>query len=158
MSEKSSTQKTAGGVLYKIENDKVYLCLIYRQWDFKPDGAWLLPKGHIEENETSQIAAQREIGEETGYSEIELIKFIKKTSIEYKYKNEIIQKETEWFLFKLLGGQKIKSLTQGESSSEVFEIHWKEIGEAVNLITFDVEKEVVSLVIGMVMNFNYLRI
>lgn len=36
--------------------------------------SWLLPKGHIEENEDDVAAARREIYEESGVSELELIK------------------------------------------------------------------------------------
>lgn len=35
--------------------------------------AWLFPKGHIDENETDEEAARREITEETGIENLELI-------------------------------------------------------------------------------------
>ena len=35
------------------------------------DGAWLFPKGHVEEGETNEEAARREIHEETGLTDLE---------------------------------------------------------------------------------------
>lgn len=52
---------SAGGVLVDTVNKKVYL--IYKE----KSEEWLLPKGHIEPNETIEDAAKREIYEETGY-------------------------------------------------------------------------------------------
>lgn len=36
-------------------------------------GAWLFPKGHIDEGEDDETAARREIAEETGLTKLELI-------------------------------------------------------------------------------------
>ncbi|MDB5265261.1 MAG: hydrolase [Parcubacteria group bacterium] len=35
--------------------------------------SWLLPKGHVEEGETDEEAARREIAEETGLTDLELL-------------------------------------------------------------------------------------
>ncbi len=37
------------------------------------NGAWLFPKGHLEEGESDEVAARREIMEETGLTNLELI-------------------------------------------------------------------------------------
>ncbi len=52
---------SAGGVLCDEENKKVFL--IYKN---KTD-EWLLPKGCMEENETIEQTAEREVFEEAGY-------------------------------------------------------------------------------------------
>lgn len=61
---------SAGGVVRKIENGEVFVALVRELG--KPD--WVLPKGHIEKDETIEEAAIREIREETGLKNIKIIK------------------------------------------------------------------------------------
>ena len=57
------TPTHAGGVVYRKKEDGVeYLVVSSRNVAL----AWVLPKGHIEENETAEQAAIREIKEEAG--------------------------------------------------------------------------------------------
>lgn len=54
-------EKSAGAVLYELNNNRVLYLLIL---DFNNN--WGFPKGHIENGETQQEAALREIKEEVG--------------------------------------------------------------------------------------------
>lgn len=60
---------SAGGVILNKRNEVLVVNQRGRSWS--------LPKGHVEENETLLQAAKREIEEETGVSELELIKEFK---------------------------------------------------------------------------------
>jgi len=60
-------------------------------------GYWDLPKGKIEKLEPIQIAAVREIEEETGASNVELKDSILTTYHTYKIKKKRILKRTYWF-------------------------------------------------------------
>lgn len=51
----------AGGILYRIENGDVYICLVHRP----KINDWSMPKGHVSERESLQDAAIREVAEET---------------------------------------------------------------------------------------------
>ncbi len=53
----------AGGVVFKIEGGKIKFLLVTSSKDEK---RWVLPKGHIEKNETAEFAAIREVVEEAG--------------------------------------------------------------------------------------------
>ena len=57
---------TAGGI---IVNEYKEVVIVNQNHD-----SWSLPKGHVEDNETFLETAKREIYEETGLSNIELIK------------------------------------------------------------------------------------
>ena len=57
---------TAGGI---IINEYKEVVIVNQNHD-----SWSLPKGHVEDNETFLETAKREIYEETGLSNIELIK------------------------------------------------------------------------------------
>src|SRR5438552_19075973 len=69
MKKKGATQqeRSAGVIVFRrADGEKLYLLLDYgKYWDF--------PKGHIEAGEDEREAALRELGEETGISDIELM-------------------------------------------------------------------------------------
>ena len=78
----------AGGI---VKNEKGQFLIIYRlgQWDF--------PKGKVEENESLESAALREVQEETGVNNLTLISAITQTTHYYILNNEKICKITHWF-------------------------------------------------------------
>ena len=55
-----------------------------------PQGHWDLPKGHVEESdENNLVTAARELGEETGISEIEFVNgFEELTKYSFKHKGK----------------------------------------------------------------------
>lgn len=67
---------SAGGAVLRQENDKWFIAL--EQQPKKRTGLWCLPKGHIEEGETLEQTARREILEEVGVRELNLIHYIGK--------------------------------------------------------------------------------
>jgi len=64
--KKTKETKTAGGVV--INNEGKVLVVSQH------GNSWSLPKGHIDEGETALEAAKREIYEESGIKDLELIK------------------------------------------------------------------------------------
>ena len=83
----------AGGLILNEDND---VLMIFRR------GFWDLPKGKLDEGETVEECAIREIREETGLKKIELVKFITITQHEYFdiHSNADVLKETHWFEMK----------------------------------------------------------
>jgi 8-oxo-dGTP pyrophosphatase MutT (NUDIX family) len=79
----------AGGLVF---NDKNELLMIFRR------GKWDLPKGKLDEGESIEACAVREVQEETGLN-VELQSFIGLTYHEYfdKYSEKDVIKETHWF-------------------------------------------------------------
>ena len=53
----------AGGVVFKLDRDKVQYLLVEAK---NTSCIWVLPKGHIEPGESAQMTAVREVHEETG--------------------------------------------------------------------------------------------
>ena len=82
--------EAAGGI---VENDDEELLFIYRleYWD--------LPKGKIENGESPEIAAYREIKEECGISSHQLKNHLCNTYHIYKQNGKMYLKKTFWFLF-----------------------------------------------------------
>ena len=81
--------EAAGGV---VENDEKETLMIFRRdW-------WDLPKGKIDPGETPEIAAIREVKEETGLKNVILNKFLCLTYHTYTLNEKRILKPTHWYL------------------------------------------------------------
>lgn len=65
-----------------------------------------LPKGHIEKGESPEVAALREVEEETGITDLELIKELPSIWHCYLLDNQWTIKKTSWFLMKTASGMK----------------------------------------------------
>jgi 8-oxo-dGTP pyrophosphatase MutT (NUDIX family) len=82
----------AGGVIY---NDKEEVLMIYRR------GFWDLPKGKFEEGEIIPETAVREVQEEVGLNDVEIIKELPTTYHTYRNrKDKRCMKPTYWFTMK----------------------------------------------------------
>jgi predicted NUDIX family NTP pyrophosphohydrolase len=64
-------KKTSAGLLmYRMTSGKMEVLLVHLGgpfWQKKDAGAWVIPRGEVEENEDLLAAAQREFAEETGF-------------------------------------------------------------------------------------------
>lgn len=60
--------RSAGGVVVTGLSDDASVAVLHRT-----DGEWTLPKGHLEDDETPEKAAVREIAEEIGVQRLEIV-------------------------------------------------------------------------------------
>lgn len=101
----------AGGL---IKNDKKEILMIFRR------GKWDLPKGKMDQGETLENCAKREVEEETGLQKPEIIKPLKITYHTYIQFGKHILKETHWYLMKVSGDEKLIPQTE----EQISEIIW----------------------------------
>ena len=126
-------QVSSGGVVTRA-GDVVELCLI------RPAGrrAWTLPKGWVEPGETHQMAALREIQEETG---IEGVIEGDLDCIEYWFFSRDdgvrIHKVVHFFLVRYLTGD------TAQHDHEVAEAVWFPVERALDRMTYPNERQVV---------------
>lgn len=90
--KKHMTVIQAGGGL--VHTDEKTFLLIFRR------GKWDLPKGKQDKGETIAETALREVAEETGLTALQLEEPITVTYHTYQEKEELILKESHWFLMK----------------------------------------------------------
>ncbi|MFH1798191.1 MAG: NUDIX domain-containing protein [Candidatus Omnitrophota bacterium] len=95
-------QFAAGGVVIKKERGRLRVLLIKDSY-----GHWTWPKGHIEKGESPKAAAAREVTEETGQRNIEVVKELGKQKYYFTLKGEKIFKTVYIFLIKASGREKI---------------------------------------------------
>lgn len=92
-------EPTAGGIVFRRnKSGDVEILLIQDAKD-----RWTIPKGHIEEGETAQETAIREIGEEAGVVESEAICWLGKIHFRYRRVSTLVLMTTQIYLVKALG-------------------------------------------------------
>jgi 8-oxo-dGTP pyrophosphatase MutT (NUDIX family) len=120
--------EAAGGI---VRNQKKEILFIRRL------GKWDLPKGKIEENESEQQAAIREVGEETGLKNLVPEGFLNKTFHIYTERNgKKILKTTYWFRMSAIGSEMLKPQTE-EGISQVSWKNFEAIQKEVLPSTFE---------------------
>jgi len=103
--------KAAGGL---VVNETGELLFIFRR------GKWDLPKGKLDEGETLEACAVREIQEETGLQKVALNKHLITTWHTYDESGHHILKETAWYL---LSAPKDQALTP-QTIEQITQIEW----------------------------------
>jgi 8-oxo-dGTP pyrophosphatase MutT (NUDIX family) len=105
--------KAGGGLVF---NEKDDLLMIFRR------GFWDLPKGKLDEGETIEACAVREIQEETGLQHVTLGKFIGITQHQYfdKFINKDAIKESHWYAMTANSSQ----VLQPQIEEDITEIRW----------------------------------
>ncbi len=98
---------------------------------------WSLPKGHIEEGETPEQAAIREVQEETGI-ESEISKALGVIDFWFMAGGKRIHKTVHHYLFKEVGGVLTPQI------SEVDDVGWFPLEEVVGLLAYPDEKKLIS--------------
>ncbi len=88
LKEKIPVAKAGGGLVYNKNGEVLF---IFR------NGKWDLPKGGIEKNEDIEHTAIREVEEETGVSELKIVKKLQKTYHVFRRNGKFKLKITHWF-------------------------------------------------------------
>jgi len=111
----------AGGL---VQNSKGEFLLIFRR------NRWDLPKGKVEKGEGMEVAALREVEEETGISELSVQRLLTITYHTYIQDGQPILKRTFWYAMKCLGNQKL--IPQVEE--DIVKVEWVSQGNLSNYL------------------------
>jgi 8-oxo-dGTP pyrophosphatase MutT (NUDIX family) len=104
----------------------------------KPAGLWALPKGRIDDGESGETTALREVEEETGARGRSLGK-LGDVKYWFNWKGERIFKVVSFFLVRYESG-KLGDITDA-FRHEVAEVRWLPLEEAPRLLAYKGEKE-----------------
>ena len=119
------TEKSVGAIVFHMNGEVKFLLLHYRA------GHWDFVKGHIEENESEDKTLLRELEEETGISDVEILPDFREEIVYYFRNNEeTVRKEVVFYI--------AKSTTMDVTISHEHQgFKWLTFGEATKQTTFD---------------------
>jgi 8-oxo-dGTP diphosphatase len=123
--------RAAGGVLFRTSRrgrDKV--AVVYRE----ARGDWTFPKGKLDEGESFEEAALREVVEETGISAV-IRRFVGSTNYTHRKGRPKI---VAYYLMEAISGE-------FAPNEEVDELRWVTLDEAIELLTWDRDQELIDL-------------
>ncbi|MBM6920438.1 NUDIX domain-containing protein [Phocea massiliensis] len=123
-------EKSCGAIVYRKFHGNIELLLIKNQ----NGGHWSFPKGHVEEGETEEQTAVREIMEETGI-EVMLDTSFRRV-ITYAPKKETT-KDVIYFLAKAV------TYDYTPQEEEIAQIKWVEINHAASILSYDNDRQLV---------------
>jgi 8-oxo-dGTP pyrophosphatase MutT (NUDIX family) len=127
---------SAGGVVYRREGDHIEIVLASRRTR-RGELAWGLAKGGIEDEESAEDAAVREVREETGLlAEIEAS--LGETRYFYVWESVRIRKTVHFFLMRHIGGD------VDDRDDEMEEIRWFPLERALKRAAYRGERDVLA--------------
>tara|TARA_Y100000996_G_scaffold49633_1_gene33998 strand:- start:581 stop:991 length:411 start_codon:yes stop_codon:yes gene_type:complete len=123
-------EKSCGVILFN--GQKV---LLLQHPDSDKAGHWDFPKGHVEDGENNSQTALRELAEETGIIDVELLSnFNHKISYKLTKGGKIVSKEVTFFVG--ITNQTIVSLSHEHQAYA-----WLNYESAINRLTYNTAKE-----------------
>jgi len=123
-------EPTSGGIIFRHEPDNYDDIEILLIQDTKD--RWTIPKGHIEEGETAQQTAKREIGEEAGLFNIDMLGWLGKIHFRYRRLDRLVLMTTQIYLVRANGDT--DSIKKEEWMNG---IKWFKFNEALELIEYE---------------------
>lgn len=130
---KTESHISSGGLVFRRENGFLEVVLISRL----SGKVWCLPKGHVEQGESPEQTAVREVSEETGLQG-QIVEKLGDVQYWYydKWEKKRIFKTVHFFLLKYIAGD------VNNHDREVDEARWFSLDKARSLMTYSSEKEI----------------
>jgi 8-oxo-dGTP pyrophosphatase MutT (NUDIX family) len=117
---------SAGGVVVKRKKGSFQVLLVKDSY-----GKWTWPKGHIEPAETAEDAALREIEEETGLRQLQIVEKLGRQNYFYRLSGDLIFKTVYLFLLEATGDEQLQI-----QASEIQDARWFRPSEVVETVLY----------------------
>lgn len=124
-------EKSCGAIVYRKFHGNTEILLIKHI----NSGHWSFPKGHVEDDETEEETARREIKEETAIDVIIDPTF--RETVTYSPKKDTV-KVVVYFL------ARAKNVNFSPQEDEIAEIRWVDISYAGNILSYENDRTIVT--------------
>ncbi len=133
-------ETSAGGVIIRIDRGTPYVAVIARR-NRAGRLEWCLPKGHVEEGETHEEAALREVYEETGIRGRIIVPV---ASIDYWFSSleARIHKVVHHYLLEYVEGT---ITVENDPDHEAIDATWMPLRQVGTVLTYPNERRVVAI-------------
>ena len=122
----------AGGVVADTDGARVLLLIRPSRDEVR------LPKGHVEPDEAVEAAALREVAEEAGYDDVEIVAALGEQLVTFPLGNKVVRRTESYFLMR---ARSLKQTARPLTDDQQFFTIWVTWDEAVEHLTFEAEKE-----------------
>jgi 8-oxo-dGTP pyrophosphatase MutT (NUDIX family) len=107
---------------------------------------WCIPKGHLEQDETSEQAALREVFEETGL-EAQIIQHLGEVNYQFIQDGSKISKTVHVYLMQQTGGE---LSFDKDPHKEASQLEWVQVSELLARLSHGNEKRIAKLAIELI--------
>jgi 8-oxo-dGTP pyrophosphatase MutT (NUDIX family) len=128
-------ETSAGGVIYRWREQVPHVLLIRDPYDH-----WGLPKGHLEDGETPDAAALREVREETGLCDLVLGPPLGTIDWYFRTNGRLVHKFCHFYLIECPSGETCPQADEG-----ITDCRWLPIREAIQAISYQNARDILSL-------------
>jgi len=133
MTSQGIKEISAGGVIYRQADDGYYFVLILDAYD-----KWTFPKGKVENDDSLEVNALRELKEETGLIELKVIDYLGETQVKVHKPNEKpYRKLIKYFLIESHSTDIIVPQV-----TELKDVRWYSQSEALEILGYDNAKDI----------------
>ena len=141
MQRPSVEETSAGGLVLDLSGPVTKAALIARH-DRRGRLVWSMPKGHLEPGETAEVAAIREVQEETGIMS-HVIATLGTIDFWFMSQDRRIHKTVHHYLLEADGGE------LSDADVEVVQVAWIPLEEVSDMLRYPDERRLVGMVPGL---------
>ena len=123
---RAKEERSAGGVVYRMDGGRALYLLIrdsYKNWGF--------PKGHLEVDEPPELAALREVQEETGLDDLALRGEIDTIDWYFRFRGRLIHKVCHFYLM-----ESPSANTSPQREEGITACRWATMPDALQCISY----------------------
>ena len=137
---RAKEERSAGGVVYRMEGGRALFLLIrdsYKNWGF--------PKGHLEVDEPPELAALREVQEETGLDDLALRGEIDTIDWYFRFRGRLIHKVCHFYLMESTSAETLPQRDEGITACR-----WATMADAMERVSYANARTVLERAAAMV--------